>query len=200
MNLVTESNAQVARQLTYADVFWHQVEPFDNQWSFSYSDSVFIEFQGINYVGTLYSMFMEDTIGYQVPWRSCANPGNPACRWIAARDSNDTKQYLDTLIRRYGDIIKYWELGNEVENHGFPEGFPLPQLVQFFKYNYRWIKAGDLDAKVIMPSFLGTYGVRCKLNISGLEIFSHWVGVITSISLDIMIIIRGGHCRYILIR
>ncbi len=171
MNLVSESKSQIARQLTFGDVLWHQVEPGDNQWNFVYADSVFLGFTGINYVGTLYSMFLQDTIGYQVPWKACSNPGNPACRWIASRDSNDTKQYLDTLIKRYGNVIHYWELGNEVENHGYPRGFPLPQLVQFFSHNYRWIKSGDADAKVIIPSFIGTYGVPMQSKYDWLRSF-----------------------------
>lgn len=171
MSLVSASNAQIARQLTFGDVVWHQVEPVDNQWDFVYTDSVFLDFTGIHYVGTLYSMFLPDTIGYQVPWKASSNPGNPACRWIAVRDSNDTKQYLDTLIKRYGNAIHYWELGNEVENHGYPRVFPLPQLVQFFSYNYRWIKSGDADAKVIIPSFIGTYGVPMQSKFDWLRSF-----------------------------
>ncbi|NTW31136.1 MAG: T9SS type A sorting domain-containing protein [Bacteroidetes bacterium] len=159
MNLVNESKTQIARQLTFGDVIWKNVEPTNNSWNFVFSDSVFMDYSNLDYIANLYCMSMKDTLGYQVPWKACTDAENPACRWIAARDSNDTKQYLDTIVKRYGNVIKYWEIGNEVENHTYPASFPLAQFVQFFRYNYRWIKSSDANAKVVIPSFIGTYGV-----------------------------------------
>ncbi|MFA5783072.1 MAG: T9SS type A sorting domain-containing protein [Bacteroidales bacterium] len=171
MNLVNESGAQIARQLTFGDVIWKMVEPTDSSWNFVYSDSVFMDYPSLDYIGNLYCISMKDTLGYQVPWKACTDVGNPACRWIAARDSDDTKQYLDTVIKRYGNIIKYWEIGNEVENHTFPASFPPAQFVQFFKYNYQWIKSSDANAKIVIPSFVGTYGVPMQSKYDWLRIF-----------------------------
>lgn len=159
MNLVKESGAQISRQLTFGDVIWKQVEPVDNQWNFVYSDSVFLGYPEGNYVGNLYGITLADTLGFQVPWRACTDKFNTACRWTASRDSTDTKQYLETVIKRYGQRIRYWEIGNEIENGNYPAGLPAPQLAAFYRYNYNWIRSYDPDAKVIMTSFVGTYGV-----------------------------------------
>jgi len=159
MKLVSESRAKIARQLTFGDVLWKTVEPTDNSWNFVYSDSVFLNYPSIDYIGNLYCISMKDTLGYQVPWKACKDVANPSCKWLAARDSNDTKEYIQTVIKRYKNTIKYWEIGNEVENNSFPASFPPEQFVQFFKYNYRWIKSSDANAKILIPSFFGTYGL-----------------------------------------
>jgi hypothetical protein len=149
------SGAQLYRQMTYADVLWLQVEPQDDRWNFSYSDSIFNRYPQYEYSGNLYSFHVKDN-GYQVPWRACKTAG---CEWTASRDSAATKDYLKTVINRYKSTITYWDLGNEAEEGGFPSSFPVPDFVRFFAYNYRWIKEIDPNAKVMLPSTLGTYGI-----------------------------------------
>jgi len=155
MNHIKGSGAQLYRQMTYADVIWSQVEPKDNSWNFSYSDSVLLKYSQFDYIANLYSIKTEG-IGYQVPWKSCDTIG---CGWYPAKDSVETKDYLSASINRYGNIVKYWELGNEVENGVRPGGMVPKPFVQFVEYNYRWIKEINPTVKVILPSTFGTCGL-----------------------------------------
>jgi len=155
MNHIMGSGAQLYRQMTYADVIWSQVEPTDSAWNFAYSDSVYLSYSQFDYAANLYS-FTTDDIGYQVPWKDCDTIG---CGWFPWKDSIETKDYLSTCINRYGNIVKYWDLGNEAENGVRPAGMsPIP-FVEFFEYNYRWIKEINPNVKVILPATIGTYGV-----------------------------------------
>ena len=149
-------NVKVIRQLTFGDVFWKQVEATNNNWTFAQADSGVANPYGIISIPTLYSMFGEDTVGYQVPWRATSK----ATGGWKVLDSIDTKDYLTKVITRYKKYTKYWEIGNELNSHDHkPNGFPASELVAFMKLNFRWIKEIDPEAIIVIPGMLGTYGV-----------------------------------------
>lgn len=153
--LMEQSGAKATRQMTYADVHWRHVEPADNQWNFTRSDSAFLHPFDITPIGTLYSMMGNDTIGMQTPWLACSNPFN--CYWDPAGDSIYAKDYVFQVVNRYKHATKYWELGNEIEHVLPPAGLPTLQAKRnFLMHNYRWIKTADPEAKVILPGLLGT--------------------------------------------
>jgi hypothetical protein len=159
MNHIKGCGAQIYRQLTYADLIWKQVEPKDNNWNFTYPDSVFLRYTDLEYVVTLYCMSIaarNNNVGYQVPWRACE--GSPLCGWKYELDSVATIDYLTTCINRYSNQAKYWELGNESQNGSYPLGIPNLQFVDFVKHNYRWIKSVNPQVKVLLPATVGTYG------------------------------------------
>lgn len=154
--LLQELKVKVIRQLTFGDVFWKQVEATNNNWTFAQADSAVANPYGITPIPTLFSMFGEDTVGYQVPWRATTNP---AGGWRVV-DSIDTKDYLSAVINRYRNYTKYWEVGNELSTHNRkPAGFSAADLVPFMRFNYRWIKEIDPEAVVVIPGMLGTCGV-----------------------------------------
>lgn len=153
--LLEELDIKVIRQLTFGDVFWAQVEATNNIWTFAQADSGVGNNYGIIPVPTLYSMFGEDTVGFQLPWKATTKPSGG---WTVA-DSNDTKDYLSTVINRYKTKTKYWEVGNELNSHNRkPKSFSPVELVDFMRLNYRWIKAIDPAAFVVLPGMLGTFG------------------------------------------
>lgn len=154
--LLQDLKVKLIRQLTFGDVFWKQVEPTNNNWTFAQSDSAVANPYGITTIPTLFSMFGEDTVGYQVPWRATTSPSGG---WRVI-DSADTKDYLSKVINRYKNYTKYWEVGNELNAHDRkPAGFTASELVSFMRFNYRWIKEIDPEASVVIPGMLGTCGV-----------------------------------------
>jgi hypothetical protein len=156
VNLVKSTGAKTMRQMIYADVHWKNVEPQNNQWNFSLSDSVFIYCNPpITSIGTLYSMMGDDTIGLQTPWLACNTP--TLCYWDPAGDSIHSKDYIFQTVNKYKNYTKYWEVANEIESSLPPAGLPsILAKRDFLKYNYNWIKIADPQAKVILPGLVGT--------------------------------------------
>lgn len=155
LDLIQQSKTKAIRQMTFADIHWKQVEPTDNNWNFVRPDSAFNNPYSLTPVGTLYSMMGEDETGMQTPWLACSDPFT--CFWDPAGDSVYSKDYVFQVVNRYKSKTKYWEVANEIEHTLPPEGLPS-RLAQrdFLKYNYRWIKQADPQAKVLLPGLLGT--------------------------------------------
>lgn len=155
LSLVNQSGAKAIRQMIYADAFWKNVEPTDNNWNFTYTDSAFINPYSLTPIGTLYSMMGNDTIGMQVPWLACSNPFT--CYWDPSNDSIYSKDYVIQTVNRYKNVTKYWEVTNEIESTLPPEGLlTVADKRDFLKYNYNWIKTADPTAKVLLPGLVGT--------------------------------------------
>lgn len=170
LNRLSETNTPSMRQMTFADVYWKQVEPTNDNWDFSDSDSAYLNPYAIIPVAELFSiMASEDTVGIQVPWKACTNPSE--CYWDPANDSIDTKDYLSTVINRYKNQTNYWEIANEFNNASPPTGLPLPEKKIFLEYCYNWIKQYDAAATVIFPGMVGTYGFPFENNYSWLRNF-----------------------------
>lgn len=155
LNLMSQSGTKSIRQMTFADVHWKQVEPTNDNWNFTKSDSAFFNNYSLTPIGTLYSMMGNDTIGLQVPWLACNNPFT--CYWDPTNDSTFSKDYVMQTVNRYKNKTKYWEVANEIESSLPPEGLvTLVQKRDFLKYNYQWIKQADPNAKVLLPGLVGT--------------------------------------------
>ena len=166
---LNETGTKAMRQMTYADVYWKDVEPTDNNWNFVTSDSAYFNSFNITPVGELFSIMGNDTIGIQVPWKACTNP--ITCYWNPATDSLETKDYISTVINRYKTVTKYWEITNEFENVGKPRGLPMMQKRDFLQYCYNWIKQTDSNANVLLPALLGTYGYPIESGYAWLRTF-----------------------------
>ncbi len=155
LSLVNQSGGKAIRQMTYADVFWKNIEPTNNNWNFTYSDSAFLNPFSLTPIGTLYSMMGNDTVGMQVPWLACSNPFT--CFWDPANDSIPSKNYVLETVNRYKNVTNYWEIANEIESTLPPKGLlSMADKRDFLKYNYNWIKIADPTAKVFLPGLVGT--------------------------------------------
>jgi hypothetical protein len=158
LNLMQDAHPSYMRQMTFADVAWQQVEPGNNAWSFSQPDSCIKNALNMVPIPTLYGITAgeNDVVGLQVPWRACSTAG---CGWTAARDSLDSRDYVQTTVQRYKSYTPYWEISNEMNTKmKRPLGLPLVDFVAFMKMNYRWIKSIDNKAQVLLPGLLGTCG------------------------------------------
>ncbi len=156
--LLNEMGARGMRQFIYGDVFWGTVEPQDNQWQFTDSDSALFNPYNIYPIPTLYTMGTSvNGNGLQVPWRACNAPG---CGWEISRDSADSRDYVQTVVQRYRNRTHFWEIANEMDGHTHrPEGLPVNEFAQFMILNDQWTKAVDPQAMVLLPGLLGTYGL-----------------------------------------
>ncbi len=126
--------------MTYADIHWKNLEPSDNMWNFTRIDSAFNNNYLLTPIGTLYSMMGNDTIGFQTPWLACNLP--LSCYSDPAGDSTFSKDYISTVINRYKNVTKYWEIGNEIEQTHPPQGLlNIAKQKEFLQLNYKWIKS-----------------------------------------------------------
>ncbi len=170
LDRLSESGTPIMRQMTYADVYWKNVEQTNDNWDFTRTDSAYFNTVNIKPIGQLFSiMGHNDTVGIQVPWRSCSNP--TICFWNPAIDSVDTKDYIATVINRYKNVTNYWEITNEFENVTPPKGLHLMQKKNFLQYCYNWIKIADSSAHVLLPGMLGTYGYPISLSYDWLKTY-----------------------------
>ncbi|MCH2023907.1 MAG: T9SS type A sorting domain-containing protein [Saprospiraceae bacterium] len=170
LDRLSESGTPIMRQMTYADVYWKNVEPTNDNWNFTRTDSAFFNSVNIKPIGQLFSiMGHNDTVGIQVPWRSCSNP--TICYWNPTTDSIDTKDYINTVIGRYKAVTNYWEITNEFENVTPPKGLHLLQKKHFLQYCYNWVKEADSSAHVLLPGMLGTYGYPISFSYDWLKTY-----------------------------
>jgi len=162
LELLNASGAACMRQMTFADVHWNQIEPEDNDWRFSLADSSIDNPFGLQAVPTLYGISAgeNDTTGLQKPWIACNRRHDSDCGWQAARDSSDSKDYVQTVVNRYQSQVIFWEISNEMSTKMHrPLGLPLDDFVEFMHLNFRWIKAANPDAQVLLPGLPGTCGM-----------------------------------------
>jgi hypothetical protein len=155
------------RQLAKADVTWSIVEPKEGTWVFTGADAV-IKNSPTPPVLTLF--------GTQY-----ASPTPP---W--AKDPTDfqktmgpeAKTYVETVVKRYGPYVKYWEIGNEMDHwrsedpdstlptnaknaetqapiYSPEDGFSPEEQGAFFAEVSALIKANDPDAVILMPGMSG---------------------------------------------
>ena len=151
------------RQFIKADMFWERVEPTNDDWAFTMPDQV-LPNQQFEPIVTLFSL-------------QYASPTPP---WLPNKSDfhktlgPDAEDYLETLIDRYGEYVKYWELGNEMghwagaadprpggklPSHVPDDGFTPEEQGIFLKEVSEFIRARDPDAVIVLPGMggLGTH-------------------------------------------
>jgi hypothetical protein len=94
------------RQFVRADLMWNIVEPRPGEWNFQAADAVLTAQQPFEPVVTLFAL-------------QYASPTPP---WVRSpqdfqdKIGSEAETYLQTVVQRYAPVVKYWELGNEM-NH-----------------------------------------------------------------------------------
>lgn len=96
---------QSQRQLIKGDVLWDVVEPQDNQWNFTQTDAVLMNTQVAPIVTLFYLQYSSAT----PPWETDGKK-------FQKRLGVEAKDYLKTVVTRYADYVKYWEIGNEMDH------------------------------------------------------------------------------------
>ncbi len=152
-------SVKIFRQYPKADWFWNVVEPTNNNRNWDNADVVINEKWYIK-VLTLFSLQYAST---NSPWLGESDT------WKLGL-SLDAKDYLDKIIERYGDEIKYWEIWNEMDHWRFYDEWedrnkgskytgPMPP-VEWFTPQQQWvflklvsnyIRSKDSDAIIVLP-------------------------------------------------
>ncbi len=155
------------RQLVKADVAWSTVEPQEGEWIFTGSDAV-IKSSPVPPVLTLFAL------QYASPTPPWTKDSGDFQKTVGA----EAKTYVETVVKRYGPYVKYWEIGNEMDHwrsedpnstppdnaknadtqapiYSPEDGFSPEEQGVFFAEVSALIKANDPDAVVLMPGISG---------------------------------------------
>lgn len=163
-----ELGVDAYRQFIKADLLWNVVEPLDDEWDFEYADQV-IPNADFEPIVTLFSLqYASGT----PPWASGPEE-------FQRELGPEAKDYLATVIDRYGEHVKYWEIGNEMDHwraaDPLPEGQepatqpqqaePPPIMPEggytpdeqgvFLAQVAEFIRERDEDAVIVMPGMGG---------------------------------------------
>lgn len=95
--------AQSYRQFVKADLFWDVVEPAPGQWHFTEADAVILNSEAEPVVTLFRMQYASPT----PPWIS-----DPAK--FQKTLGPEATAYLETVVKRYGPYVRYWEIGNEM--------------------------------------------------------------------------------------
>lgn len=121
-----------------ADFAWGGVEPQEGQWRFDHLDRVVDEVEKAG-------MTVLPILDYDVPRATPAY--KHLDKWTA---------YVDKLVRRYKDRIRYWEVWNEQNLEGFWREKPDAENYQLLlEATYKTIKAIDPDLQVVYGGLAG---------------------------------------------
>lgn len=130
-------------------LFWHQVEPAQDQWDFTAFDAA-VALAQQQKVELLY------VLGQTPAW-AAAQPSAPSAYGIPGTSSapamvDDWRDYVRTVATRYKGKIKHYELWNEANLTDYYSG-DMATLVQMAQEAYTILKAIDPTIVVVSPSF-----------------------------------------------
>lgn len=150
------------RQFIKADLLWDIIEAQDNQWNFEAADAV-IENPTCQPIVTLFSnQYASPT----PPWA-----GTPA--EFKKQMGAEAIDYVETVVKRYAQYVKYWEIGNEMDHwraagpgdkgrgtERLPpscpqDGFSPVEQGKFLAEAAQIIRKNDPDAVILMPGISG---------------------------------------------
>ncbi|MFQ5342538.1 MAG: hypothetical protein ACE5F6_13420, partial [Anaerolineae bacterium] len=150
------------RQFVRADLLWNTVEPQNDEWNFDQADAV-ITNPDFEPIVTLFSLQYASATP---PWATDSSEFQKTL-------GPEARDYLETIIQRYGPYVKYWEIGNEMDHWraadpdavnpnppNLPPSYPLdgfsPQEQGVFLAQVAaFIRERDPDAVIIMPGMGG---------------------------------------------
>jgi hypothetical protein len=159
------------------DFIWPNIEPSNDQWDFSGYDSLVNDLHaaGMNIVGILlwtpgWALPADAQVQGEAAFRTTgssqrwhapisslgvsspsANPASypPDGLYLPWNDPNNHwGDFVYTVVSRYGDRVKYWEIWNEPDSPGFWNGTSV-DYAQLLKVGYQATKAACPDCKVL---------------------------------------------------
>jgi len=155
---VNRLGAHAIRHLGRADLTWRTVEPEDDQWRFESADAVIKASPAV----PVLTLFSWQYASATAPW----DDGPGAFRPVLTEAA---KHYVQTVVERYADHVRYWEVGNEMDRWGVsesgdrttaptsrpphqpPGGFSPEAQGRFVAEVATLIRAHDPDAQILMP-------------------------------------------------
>lgn len=135
------------RQLTSADLIWSNVEPSDDQYDFSISDAVLLNTNAYPIVD-LFSYQYADGTTPEDELRGDTTPEKEV--------TGRVEDYVITTVERFKDVVRYWEIGNEMAHWELtnPNEFPPTEQGEFLAQVADLIRAHDPDAVIVLPGLI----------------------------------------------
>ena len=136
---------------------WFEVQPHRDRWDWRKLDAVFdgsehpwlLEVYG--QVGTVYPFhpdFSPRDMAHKKGTREVMEYLKGRAVDLQDEDQRaDAETYTKTLVRRYSDRVRYWEIGNE--------GMEAANRHDLIRYTYGWIKEVQPDAVVVVTGVVG---------------------------------------------
>ncbi len=170
----TGMRVNVARQLLSGDPIWENVEPADDAWDWSGTDEILDAMPQEGIVTLFRYQYADGT----PPWTEHTYAGPVPKEFVKTLEA-EAREYVEEVVGRYADDVKYWEVGNEMDHWraldggssggdtandaandppSYAEGetFTPYEQGQFYAQVRDVIHAEDSDAVVLMP---GTGGI-----------------------------------------
>ena len=156
-------HAEVVRQLTNADALWDTVEPREGAWNWTSTDSALQALSATS--EPIVDLFAMQYASPNAPWKTTGT--------FEKTMTPEAETYLRAVVGRYKDIVKYWEIGNEMDHwraadpgvtapKNLSADSKLPQLKptdgyspedqgKFFAAAAAIVREIDPDAVMVMP-------------------------------------------------
>ncbi len=144
------------RQLIKADLHWNIIEPQNNEWNFEQADEVLMR----NNQDPIVTLFSIQYASATEPW--VTDPNN-----FKKQLSKEGREYVETVVTRYADHVRFWEIGNEMDHWRTdkPDGYDTSKLPKPYPANEftpeeqgiflaevaEIIRQNDPDAIIILP-------------------------------------------------
>lgn len=141
---ILESAEQLGIQKTRFILSWEKLEPKKNHFDFSLSDI---------YINKHYEAGIMPvvTIKSDSSWGTRGGYGDFQASLPLNLD--DYEKFIRTVVGRYKDKVKYWQIENEVyENSRYWDG-SKEEYIKLLKRAYTVIKEVDPDAKIVLQGF-----------------------------------------------
>lgn len=137
----------VYRQLTSADLIWSNVETSDGTFDFTREDAVLTSLEQKPIVGLFSSQYADGT----TPWDELMGDDTPEKSM-----TTEQEDYIGTVVDRYKDYVKYWEIGNEMAHWELtnPGEFSVEEQGAWLASVSEVIREHDADAIIVLSGLI----------------------------------------------
>jgi hypothetical protein len=122
---------------------WDSIQPQQGQWNFQRGDEL-VQNAGKNGIQIMAPLC------YLAPWASSARPGETdygkRTRTFPVKDMRYWRDYVEAVVTRYRQDVKYWEVWNEFQ--GFNVNGSVQDYVQLVRQTYEVAKKVDPECRI----------------------------------------------------
>lgn len=137
----------VYRQLTSADLIWSNVETSDDTFDFTKEDGALVGLEQESIVDLFSYQYADGT----TPWDELMGDDTPEKTLTTQQED-----YIGTVVDRYKDYVKYWEIGNEMAHWELtnPGEFSAEEQGAWLASMSEVIREHDVDAVIVLSSLI----------------------------------------------
>jgi len=130
---------------------WNSIEPIQGEWNFGPSYNYGLGIDTLVDRAEAYNIHILALLAYTPRWASTAPPDSYDYWAYPPANMNDYATFVDTVVKRYKDRIKYWEIWNEPNIYPFWRPSPDPVLyTELLIAGYNAAKAADSTCIVLI--------------------------------------------------